>query len=139
LIVIEAQQRVALQAFEDGPVEEACPPLRALLSILAHGAYEGKEARHPDIRRLFTLESLRTSEWYRKRLTAKQHVDERLWHRHIAARGAWLAENAAAGSVFTAQVRQRRDSAAGQLDRITAPGYLKGLHGTLGVQPSLYP
>lgn len=137
--ITEAQQRVALEAFEDGSVEEACPPLRALLSIMAHGSYEGKDAHHPDVRRLFTLESLQSSDWYRERLAAKQRVDERLWRRHVAALGAWLAENAAAEGAFTAQIRQRRDFAAGQLDRITAPGYLDGLHGTLGVGPSLHP
>jgi hypothetical protein len=135
--ITEAQQRVALQAFEDGSVEQACPPLRALLSIMAHGTYEGKDAHHPDVRRLFTLEAVQGSGWYRERLAAKQRVDERLWRRHVAALGAWLAENAAAEGAFAAQVRQRRDFAAGQLDRITAPGYLDGLHGTLGVEPSL--
>jgi len=29
---------VAQQAFEDGSIEDACPPLRALLSIMAHGS-----------------------------------------------------------------------------------------------------
>jgi hypothetical protein len=137
--ITEAQQRVALQAFEDGSIEQACPPLRALLSIMAHGAFEGKDAHHPDIRRLFTLEALQASAWYRERLAAKQRVDERLWRRHVAALDAWLAENAAAGSALTAPMRQRRDFAAGELARTTAPGYLEGLHGTLGVEPSLYP
>jgi len=33
--ITEAQQRVALQAFEDSSIEDACPPLHALLSIMA--------------------------------------------------------------------------------------------------------
>jgi hypothetical protein len=137
--ITEAQQRVALQAFEDGSVEQACPPLRALLAIMAHGAFEGKDAHNPDIRRLFTLDALRTSDWYRERLRAKQRVDERLWCRHVATLDAWLAEHAAAKSAFTAQMRQRRNFAAIQLNRITAPEYLDGLHDTLGVDPSLHP
>jgi phosphoenolpyruvate carboxykinase (diphosphate) len=137
--ITEAQQRVALQAFEDGSVEQACPPLRALLSVMAHGAFEGKDAHHPDLRRLFTLDSLHASAWYRERLQAKQRVDERLWRRHVATLDAWLAENAAAGGALPALMRQRRELAAGQLDRATAPGYLDSLHGTLGVEPSLYP
>ncbi len=52
--VTEAQERVALQAFDDGSIDDACPPLRAVLSIMAHGKYEGKDAHHPDIRKLFT-------------------------------------------------------------------------------------
>src|SRR5262249_17822923 len=70
--ITEAQQRVAQQTFEDGSIEDACPPLRALLSIMAHGTFEGKDAHHPAIRGLFTLEALQTSEWYQQRLAAKQ-------------------------------------------------------------------
>jgi hypothetical protein len=137
--ITEAQQRVALEAFEDGSIEQACPPLRALLSIMAHGAFEGKDAHHPDIRRLFTLEALQGSEWYRERLAARQRVDERLWRRHVAALDAWLVDNAAAGSALTPQMRQRREFAAGEQGRVTAAGYLDGLRGTLGVEPSLHP
>ncbi len=135
--ITEAQKRVALQAFEDGSVEQACPPLRALLAIMAHGSYEGKDAHHPDVRRLFTPEAIQGSDWYRERLAAKQRVDERLCRRHVAALDTWLAENATAGGAFGAQVRQRRELAAAQLERIIAPGYVDSLHGTLGVEPSL--
>jgi hypothetical protein len=135
--ITEAQQRVAQQAFADGSVEQACPPLRALLSIMAQGAFEGRDAHHPDIRRLFTREAVQGSDWYRQRLAAKQRVDERLWRRHVATLDAWLAENAGAEKPLTAQMRQRREVAAGQLNRVTAPGYLESLHGTLGVEPSL--
>ena len=136
--ITEAQQRVALQAFEDGSIEEACPPLLALLSIMAHGAFQGKDAHHPDIRRLFTLEALQASDWYRQRLDAKQCVDERLWRRHVAALDAWLAEHAVADGALAARMRQRRDYAAAQLNRATAPEYLESLRGTLGVQPGLH-
>ena len=135
--ITEAQQRVALQAFEDGSIEDACPPLRRLLSIMAHGTFEGKDAHHPDIRRLFTREALQASDWYRQRLAAKQRVDERLWRRHVAALDAWLAENAATESSLAAPMRQRREFAASQLKRVIDPGYLDSLQGTLGAEPSL--
>jgi hypothetical protein len=135
--ITEAQQRVARQAFEDGSIEDACPPLRALLSIMAHGAFEGKDAHHPDIRRLFGREALESSDWYRQRLVAKQRVDERLWRHHAAALDAWLADNASADSSLAAQMRRRRELAAEQLERVTAAGYVEGLRGTLGVDPSL--
>ncbi len=137
--IAEAQQRVARQAFDDGSVEEACPPLRALLAIMAHGAFEGKDAHHPEVRRLFTREALLASDWYRERLAAKRRVDERLWRRHVAALDVWLAGNAAADGALTAELRRRREFAAAQLGRVTAPAYLESLRGTLGVQPSLHP
>ena len=135
--ITEAQQRVALETFEDGSIEDACPPLRALLSIMAHGNFKGKDVHHPEVRRLFTLEGLQASDWYRQRLAAKQGVDERLWRRHVAALDAWLAENAPARTPLAARMRQRREHAAGQLARVTAPAYLEDLDGTLGVDPSL--
>ncbi len=136
--ITEAQQRVALQAFEDGSVEQACPPLRALLAIMAHGTFEGKDAHDPEIRQRFTLEALRESDWYRERLRAKQRVDERLWRRHVTTLDAWLGENAATGGALAAEMRQRRQYAAGELERVSAPAYPGGLYGTLGVEPTLY-
>jgi hypothetical protein len=136
--ITEAQQRVALQAFEDGSIEDACPPLRALLSIMAHGSFEGKDAHHADVRELFACEVLLASDWYRRRLAVKQRVDENLARRHIATLDAWLAENAGADGDLAARMRQRRRLAAGWLERVTAPEYLASLRGTLGVEPALY-
>ena len=48
--IVESQRRVATNYFEDGSVEAACPPLKALLHIMACGSYEGKGDRrspHP--------------------------------------------------------------------------------------------
>jgi hypothetical protein len=135
--VTEAQQRVALQAFEDGSIDDACPPLRALLSIMAHGSFEGKDAHHPAIRGLFTRETLVASDWYQQRLAARQRVEQTLWRRHVAALGAWLSENTSADAALTATMRQRREHAATQLERVSGPAYLQTLRGTLGTDPSL--
>jgi hypothetical protein len=135
--ITEAQQRVAQQAFEDDSVADACPPLRALLSIMAHGTFEGQDAHHPAVRRLFTREALEASDWYQQRLEARQRSDERLWRRHVAALDTWLAENAAAESSLTEAMRLRREYAAAQLGRVTTAAYRQSLHGTLGADPSL--
>lgn len=135
--ITEAQQRVALQAFEDGSIEDACPPLRALLGIMAHGTYEGMDAHHPDVRRMFTVEALRESDWYRRRLAARQGGDEGLWRRHVAALDAWLAGGAGARGPLADEMRRRREYAAKELCRVTDPNYLESLRGTLGTDPSL--
>ena len=77
--IVDAQTRVARQYFEDGSVEAACPPLRALLHIMARGDYEGKGAEDPAVRQMFTREALLSSEWYRERLRTKQARDIALW------------------------------------------------------------
>lgn len=136
--ITEAQERVAQQAFDDGSIDDACPPLRALLSIMAHGNYEGRDVHHPDIRRLFTREAVQASDWYQKRLVTKQRVDENLWRRHVSSLNRWLDENAKADTALLATMRQRRDVASRQLALVTTPKYLDGLSGTLGTEPSLY-
>ena len=51
--IVEAQRLVALNYFEDGSVEAACPPLKALLHVMAHGAYEQMQLDDPSFRELF--------------------------------------------------------------------------------------
>ena len=83
--IVETQRRVALNYFEDGSVEAACPPLRALLEIMAHGSYQRKGVDDPEIRAMFTREALLASDWYRERLRVKQQRDVALWQRHVHA------------------------------------------------------
>ncbi|MFO0880215.1 MAG: hypothetical protein U0840_22935 [Gemmataceae bacterium] len=137
--ITEAQKRVAAQAFEDGSIEWACPPLRALLTIMAQDTYQGKDVHHPDIRELFTPQAVLASDWYRKRLHTRQRVDERLWRRHLDTLDQWLATHPQAERSLVAQLSQRRDLARRQLDQVSAPGYVETLVGTLGVDPGLAP
>ena len=83
--IVETQTRVAQQYFEDGSVEAACPPLQALLHIMACGNYHGKQVDDPSVRAMFTRESLLASDWYAERLRTKQTRDVALWQRHVAA------------------------------------------------------
>src|SRR5439155_3854573 len=69
--IAEAQQRVAQTYLDDGSIEDACPPLRALLTIMATGSYEQKDAHDPRFRAMFERERLLASDWYRARLERK--------------------------------------------------------------------
>jgi phosphoenolpyruvate carboxykinase (diphosphate) len=126
--IVEAQTRVAKQYFEDGSVEAACPPLKALLHIMACGSYQGKNADHPAVRALFTREALLASDWYAERLRAKQTRDVALWKRHVAA----LEK---ARSTPEVDVESRLREAQKQLARVSAVEYLKELEGTIGADP----
>ncbi len=81
--IVEAQERVARRYFEDGSIDEACPPLKALLSIMAYGHYQGLDVHAPQIRALFSRESLLASDWYRQRLEVKRERDLALWRRKL--------------------------------------------------------
>src|SRR6266566_1537916 len=81
--IVEAQRAVAMNYFEDGSIEAACPPIKALLHIMAFG---GSPAA--SLRAMFTRESLLASDWYAERLRAKQAIDLALWTRHVEATGS---------------------------------------------------
>ncbi len=135
--ITETQQKVATQYIEDGSVEDACPPLKALLHIMAKGSFEGKDAHDPAIRGLFTMESLRGSDWYKARLKAKQLRDVALWKRHIAYLDSFLSRPVFADDADKLNVAERRTYCVGNLQKAQSPGYLEELAGTLGADPTV--
>ena len=130
--IVEAQTRVARQYFEDGSVAAACPPLRALLEIMAEGSSQGRGVDDPDVRRMFTREYLMASDWYCERLRAKQTRDIALWTRHVRS----IEEFRDSGASFEGfDIESRLGDARQQLARVSAPEYLSELEGTLGADP----
>ena len=75
--IVEASGASPSTYFEDGSVEAACPPLKALLHIMAQGSYEGMTLSDPRLRALFTRGAVLASDWYTERLRAKQRQDMR--------------------------------------------------------------
>lgn len=130
--IMEAYQRVALQYFEDGSIDEACPPIRALLTIMAHGEYDGMDETHPTIRKMFTLEYLLNSPWYQERLRTRQQRDIALWSRHVASLEQALQRSSRYDSVLQSDLEARLKLARAELDRVKLPGYVQELVGTLG-------
>ena len=135
--IVEAQGRVALNYFEDGSVEAACPPLKALLHIMVHGAYEGMGLDDPSFRKLFDREAVIESNWYRERLRVKQERDTALWHRHIAALEKFQRAGALASTAYDFNVAARASEARARLARVSSPAYLSELRGTIGADPFL--
>jgi hypothetical protein len=133
--IVETQRRVAMNYFEDGSVEAACPPLKALLHIMAHGCYEGRGVNDPAIRNMFTRDALLASEWYRERLRVKQCRDAALWHRHIGSLEQYVAAAESDGIPDEIGVCERLTHARTQLARVTAVEYLEELKGTIGADP----
>ncbi len=128
--IVETQQRVALNYFEDGSVAAACPPLKALLHIMTGGNYQGKGIDHPEFRALFERETLLASDWYRERLNVKQSRDIALWQRHAAALAAFRASPASG-----LDLSPRLALVDCQLARVTSPSYTEELRGTIGADP----
>jgi hypothetical protein len=133
--IVEAQQRVAGAYFADGTIEDACPPLKALLHIMAHGHYQGKDAGHAEIRALFTREALLASSWYRERLAIKQQREVALWERHTRSLAAFLSRAGHRDEAVRLGIAGRLEHAEAELERVSAPSYLASLVGTIGADP----
>lgn len=133
--IVEAQEKVARRYLEDGSIEQACPPLKALLYIMANGEFEGKDAHHPDIRAMFTREALLSSDWYKQRLEVKQQRDIELWQSHIDYLQNFLERESHADEARRLHISEQLHIANDKLKRVSAPAYLDELVGTLGADP----
>ncbi len=135
--IISTQRSVALNYFDDGGVEAAIPPLKALLHIMAHGRYEGKGLTHPDIRAMFTREATLASDWYQLRLDARTRVDQALWKRHISYLEEFLEKPNYHAELRRLGIGQRLEKARATLEYVNSPAYRGSLVGMLGTDPAL--
>lgn len=133
--IVEAQRKVAQRYLDDGSIEEACPPLKALLYIMATGAYHGKDAHHADIRAMFTRNALLESDWYKRRLEIKQQRDIQLWERHIASLEEFMGKRGWEDEAERLDIAGRLAKARKKLAEVESPEYLESLVGTLGADP----
>ncbi|HYG97953.1 MAG TPA: hypothetical protein VD837_02400 [Terriglobales bacterium] len=127
--ILDAQKRVALNYFADGSIEAACPPLSALLHIMAYGQWNGYTVDSPEVRQLFTRESLLASDWYQQRLAAKHRSDIELWERKVRA-----LEHAQVEGV-SCIVNERLQTARKRLAHVRSENYRSELVGTIGADP----
>lgn len=135
--IVEAQERVALHYFQDGSYEVAAPPLKAILSVMAHGHWNGKSLQDPELRQLFTRESMLQSDWYRARLEAKKKVDTALWQRHQQYLQSYLQETKSNRLTDRIDLQARLDEATERLRFLNSDAYADRLQGTLGTDPAL--
>lgn len=133
--IVATQQRVAEHYFADGSIDDACPPLRALLHIMRDDKYQGKGLSHPDVRALFTREHLLGSDWYKARLKAKQQVDVQLWTRHVASLQAFLKKPNYREESTRLGLEQQLVRARKQLSVAKKSAYIRQLQGTIGTDP----
>lgn len=133
LNIVEAQERVALSYFNDGSIEGACPPLKALLHIMAYGHYEHKKASDPEIRNLFTRENLLASDWYHERLLNKQLSDIALFQKHVKYLRNYLITSLNMEESMERQIQEKIRTAEERLKYLKSTDYLKSLEGHLGL------
>jgi phosphoenolpyruvate carboxykinase (diphosphate) len=128
--IVEGQQKAAAYYFEDGSIELAIPPLKALLTILAKG--EG-DLKAPEFRRLFDRETVLQSDWYLNRLKTHQLVEQRLLEKHLAALSEFLEKRTRLSSSERSELEAKLALAKAKLAALTPTAPL----GTLGTDPAL--
>jgi hypothetical protein len=133
--IVEAQQRVAKMYFNDGSINAACPPLKAILHIMAFGDYNGKDISDSDIREMFTREYLLGSDWYKERLINKQKNDIALWHRHVDYLSDVIKKSYNISEEQLNDLKRKLNEADEHLKYVKSPEYLKNLHGYIGLDP----
>lgn len=137
--IVETQRRVAARYFEDGSLDLAIPPLRALLEIMARGSFEGKTAADPEVRALFDRETVLDSDWYGARLEAKLVIKRACLEGHVASLEAFLEKEHYAAEALRLDIPARLEATRAKLDALNGdPGaYLDSIRGGLGAEARL--
>ncbi|MGF1635724.1 MAG: hypothetical protein ACFCUU_01525, partial [Cyclobacteriaceae bacterium] len=130
--MILTQKRVAEGFMRDGTYESLCPPLKALVSIMVEGNYEGKDRQHPDIRKMFTKEYVLNSAWYQERLKIKQDRDIKLWTKNVDYLENFLSLKNFSESAEKLDVKSRLLTAKEQLASVKSDSYMQFLKGSIG-------
>jgi hypothetical protein len=133
--IVATHERVAQAYFDDGTISEACPPLQALLHIMAKGNWNGHGLDAPEVREMFGREALLASDWYQARLDAKQAWDVALWDRHIETLQLALENPTAEDLAARMGLADRMKKARAERERVGGAEYRESLVGTLGRQP----
>ncbi len=133
--IVEAQERVARRYFEDGSIDEACPPLKALLAIMAFGHYRGLDVHAPEIRVMFTREAMLESDWYRQRLLAKRERDIAHWTHNLGELTHFAQNPRNVDESRRLGLDARIAYARARLDELSDPGSWRLFVGTIGADP----
>ena len=139
LNLVEAGKIVASRYFKDGSIDLACPPLKALLEIMANGSWEGNGLNDPAFRKLFKPESILKSDWYRKRLETRIDVTQRYWQGRIKYLEEFLEDHVNREASERLGIHKRLDFAKDALARLqNRQEAVSRIHGSLGTDPGIY-
>ncbi|MFI1773011.1 hypothetical protein [Thalassobellus citreus] len=133
--ITEAQQKVALNYFEDGSIEAAIPPLKILLNIMAYGNYEGKDISDPELRKYFDRSYIISTDWYKERLALKQQKDIEYYGSQVDYLKSFIEDPHNDVLVEEMNINKRLDATNKLYNNAKSPDYLNRLVGTIGVDP----
>ena len=133
--ITEAQQKVALNYFEDGSIEAATPPLKILLHIMAYGNYEGKHISDPELRKYFDRDYVVNSDWYKERLVLQQQKDIAFYGKQIKYLEDFISNPRNNALVLEMDLNGRLNTLNARYKEVNSENYLENLNGTIGLDP----
>ncbi|MCG1035327.1 hypothetical protein [Polaribacter sargassicola] len=133
--ICEAQQKVALNYFEDGSIEAAIPPLKILLNIMAYGHYDGKDISDVELRKYFNRDYVVNSDWYKERLVLKQQSEIKYLTNEIKYLQDFISDDRNDKLVEEMDIMARLEKTEQQLNKVKSDDYLIQLNGTIGLDP----
>jgi hypothetical protein len=134
--IVATHERVARAYIEDGTIELAVPPLRALLEIMAKGtSAESWTFDSPEFRALFTRSSVLESDWYAERIAAQQASDVSHATQGVALLERFLHTPDNDEASERLGLGERLTAAKANAKRLASNAYRKSLIGMIGRQP----
>ncbi len=134
--IVVTHERVARAYIDDGTIELAVPPLRALLEIMAEGtSREGWSLASPEFRAQFTRDSVLASDWYAARLDAKHAAARARAQAGLAAIEKFVATPGNDEPVARLGMPDRVEAAQAEVARLAGSEFRAGLVGTVGRTP----
>ncbi|HVI43017.1 MAG TPA: hypothetical protein VM577_20610, partial [Anaerovoracaceae bacterium] len=132
LNIADGHKKAALNYFRDGSIEDAIPPIKAILYIMGYGDYQGHTLESSEVRDLFRKETILSSDWYATRLKNKQQIDRNLIQKKIDNLETFIANPINSSVIKEFQYDTRLQEAKETLEYYQSDVYLEALYGTLG-------
>ncbi|ELP91606.1 hypothetical protein EIN_129860 [Entamoeba invadens IP1] len=130
----QTDKGIAGNYIEDGTVEGACPPLKALLYIMATGSYNGMTIESKEFRAMFEPENVFSSEWYKLRLQTRQKTEVAKLNKNLK----YLKDMIVARPRLTEKITEQIKEVNEELAYISSEQYLQDIDGSIGTDPYLY-
>ena len=137
--LVEAGKIVAQRYFDDGSIEKACPPLKALITIMVKGEWEGKKITDSDFRELFDPKNIMLSDWYQERLKTRIKVTKNYWESRIEYLDQFMADQKNKESIERLAIKDKKEFSIDALSRLKDQSEsIKRIHGCIGTDPTLF-
>ncbi|MCE5256656.1 MAG: hypothetical protein LLF89_07410 [Spirochaetaceae bacterium] len=137
--IAAAMQKSAKAYFDDGSIAAAIPPLKAVLSVMAYGSFEGKSIHDPEVRILFERDTVVKSDWYKERLEAYREQEISYMQRSIDYIRTYLSDRAEPGSQSARRAQTELLHAKERLVALQDKSYTDLIDGSIGKDPLYRP